>query len=56
MQIWGQEMVNESTHKFWPLTEKCPYKILKNGQKYDVLQLMAKPKTVYKYAQNTMQD
>ena len=29
---------------------------LKRGQKYDYLQFMAAPKTVYKYTQNVMQD
>lgn len=35
---------------------KLPSKTLKRDQKYAYSQFMAAPKTVYKYAQNAMQD
>ena len=40
----------------WPQTDEGPSTKLKRDLKYDLLQFMIRAKTVYKYAQNTMQD
>ena len=56
MQEMGQNGDKEATDTCWPQTDEGPSTKLKRDLKYDLLQLMIKPKIVYKYAQNTMQD
>ena len=52
----GLKEDKEVSDACWPQTDEGPSTKLKRDLKYDFLQLMIKPKTVYKYAQNTMQD
>ena len=56
MQNKGQNGDKEATDTCWSQTGKGPSTMLKRGPKYDFLQLMAEPKTVYNYTQNAMQD
>ena len=52
----GQERGNEASDIRKSQTENFPSTTLKRDQKYDYLQFMETPKTIYKYAQNAMQN
>ena len=56
MQKVGPKEDKEVSDAWWPQTDEGPSKKLKRDLKYDFLQFMIRAKTVYKYAQNTMQD
>ena len=56
MQEKGQKRVKEACGGCWPQTQMGPSTMLKRGPKYFTLQLMARPKTVCKNAQNAMQN
>ena len=49
-------MAKEGSGRCKAQTEKYHSTTLKRDQKYGYLQFMAAPRTVYKYAQNAMQD
>ena len=49
-------MDKEASGKCKTQTEKDSSITLKRGQKYDYLQFMEAPKTVYKHARNAMQN
>ena len=51
----GQERGNEASDIRKIQTEKFPSTTLKRDQKYECLQFMAAPKTVYKHIRNAMQ-
>ena len=55
MQEIGQNGDKEATDAFWSQTGEGPSTMLKRGPKYDLLKFSTRPKTAYKYAQNTMQ-
>ena len=56
MQEMGQKEDKEGSDGCRPQTDEGLSTMFKRGPKYDILQLMIKPKTVYKYAQNTMRN
>ena len=56
MQKVGLKEDKEVSDACRPQTDEGPSTKFKRDLKYDLLQLMIKPKTVYKYAQNTIQD
>ena len=56
MQELDRKMDKEVSGRYKAQTEKDSSTTLKRGQKYDYLQFMEAPKTVYKYTQNVMQD
>ena len=56
MQKGPRKQANEASDSRWPQKAEGPSTMLKRGPKYDLLQFMTEPKTVHKYAQNTMQN
>ena len=49
-------MDKEASEVFWPQTQEGPSTKLKRDPKHGILQLMARPKTAYIRAKNTMQN
>ena len=52
----GQKGDKEASDGCWPQTEEGPLTKLKRDPKNYIFQLMDRPKTVYKNAQNAMQN
>ena len=52
----GQERGNEASDIRKTQTEKFPSTTMKSDQKYEYIQYMAAPKSVYKYDRNAMQN
>ena len=52
----GKERGNEASDISKILTEKFPSTTLKRDQKYECLQYMESPKSIYKHAKKTAQD